>query len=77
MRAQRTLVLAHHVMIRAMSTPASKATAGKSAQRFLLAHELGSLTFGPKRIKDELYSRRQMQKGHRITRVFPSGVYSS
>jgi hypothetical protein len=32
----------------------------------LLAHELGSITFDPKIIKDELYSRRQMQKGHRI-----------
>ncbi len=32
----------------------------------LLAHELGSITFDPKKIKDELYSRRQMQKGNRI-----------
>lgn len=32
----------------------------------ILAHELGSITFDPMRIKDELYSRRQMQKGHRM-----------
>lgn len=32
----------------------------------LLAHELASLTFNPKRIKDELYSRRQLLSGHKI-----------
>jgi hypothetical protein len=32
----------------------------------ILAQELGSITFDPMKIKDELYSRRQMQKGHRI-----------
>lgn len=32
----------------------------------LLAHELGSIAFDAKKIKDELFSRRQMQKGHRI-----------
>jgi len=30
----------------------------------LLAHELASITFDPKRIKDELYSRRQLVTGH-------------
>lgn len=35
----------------------------------LLAHELGSITFDPKKIKDELYSRRQMQKGHHIVEL--------
>ena len=35
----------------------------------LLAHELGSITFNPKIIKDELYTRRQMQKGHRIVEL--------
>jgi hypothetical protein len=32
----------------------------------LLAHELASITFDPKRVKEELYSRRQLVKGHRI-----------
>jgi len=31
----------------------------------ILAHELASLTFDPMRIKDELYSRRQLVSGHR------------
>ena len=35
----------------------------------LLAHELGSITFDPKRIKDEMYTRRQMQKGHRMVEL--------
>ena len=31
----------------------------------LLAHELASITYDPKRLKDELYSRRQLVTGHR------------
>ena len=32
----------------------------------LLAHELASITFDPKRIKDEIYSRRQLVSGQRV-----------
>jgi hypothetical protein len=32
----------------------------------LLAHEVASITFDPKKIKDEIYSRRQLNAGHRI-----------
>lgn len=32
----------------------------------LLAHEVASLTFDARRIKDELYSRRQLLSGHRV-----------
>jgi hypothetical protein len=32
----------------------------------LLAHELASITYDPRRIKDELYSRRQLVTDHRI-----------
>lgn len=35
----------------------------------LLAHEVGTLTFDPKRVKDELYSRRQLLRGHRIAHL--------
>lgn len=30
----------------------------------LLAHELASITYDPQRVKDEIYSRRQLVKGH-------------
>jgi hypothetical protein len=32
----------------------------------LLGHELASITYDPKRIKEELYTRRQLVKGHRV-----------
>lgn len=32
----------------------------------LLAHELASITYDPKRMKDETYSRRQLVTGHRV-----------
>jgi hypothetical protein len=35
----------------------------------ILAHELASFTFDPKRIKDEFYSRRQRISGHRIAEL--------
>jgi len=35
----------------------------------LLAHELASLTFDPKRIKDEIYSFKQRLTGHRIVEL--------
>jgi hypothetical protein len=35
----------------------------------ILAHEVASLTFDARRIKDELYSRRQLLKGHRRERL--------
>lgn len=35
----------------------------------VLAHELASLHFDPRRIKDEVYSRRQRISGHRITEL--------
>lgn len=35
----------------------------------LLAHELASLTFDPERIKDEMYSRRQLLKEQRIIQL--------
>ena len=35
----------------------------------ILAHELASFTFDPKRIKDQFYSRRQRISGHRITEL--------
>ena len=37
----------------------------------LLAHEVASITFDPRRIKEELYSRRQLVRGH-TTRVLSS-----
>jgi len=35
----------------------------------LLAQELASITFDPKRVKDELYSRRQLVTGHRVVEL--------
>jgi len=35
----------------------------------ILAHELASLTFDPWKIKDEIYTRRQLAKGHRIVEL--------
>ena len=35
----------------------------------LLAHELASLQFDPRKIKDEWYSRRQRQAGHRLVEL--------
>ncbi len=35
----------------------------------VLAHELASITFDPMRIKDELYSRRQLTTGHRVVEL--------
>lgn len=35
----------------------------------VLAHELASITFDPLRIKDELYSRRQLTTGHRVVEL--------
>lgn len=35
----------------------------------LLAHELASITYDPKRVKDELYSRRQLVTGHRTVEL--------
>lgn len=35
----------------------------------LLAHELASITYNPKRIKDELFSRRQLVTGHRAVEL--------
>ena len=35
----------------------------------LLAHELASITFDPKRVKDEIYSRKQLVTGHRIAEL--------
>lgn len=35
----------------------------------VLAHELASLHYDPKRIKDEIYSRRQLLSGHRIVEL--------
>jgi hypothetical protein len=35
----------------------------------LLAHELASLTFDPRKVKDELYGRRQRVSGHRVTEL--------
>ena len=35
----------------------------------LLAHELASLTFDPMRVKDEIWSRRQLVTGHRVVEL--------
>jgi hypothetical protein len=35
----------------------------------ILAQELASITFDPKRVKDELYSRRQLISGHRVVEL--------
>jgi hypothetical protein len=35
----------------------------------ILAQEVASLTFDPKRVKDEIQSRRQLIKGHRLMRL--------
>ncbi len=35
----------------------------------VLAHELATLNYDPKRIKDEIYSRRQLLSGHRIVEL--------
>jgi hypothetical protein len=35
----------------------------------LLAHELASIQFDPKKVKDEWYSQRQRQVGHRIAEL--------
>lgn len=35
----------------------------------ILAHEFGSLSYDPKRVKEELYSRRQLHRGHRIVEL--------
>jgi TraM recognition site of TraD and TraG len=35
----------------------------------LLAHELASITYNPKRVKDEVYTRRQLVTGHRVTEL--------
>lgn len=35
----------------------------------ILAHELASLTYDPWKIKDEIYTRRQLTKGHRVVEL--------
>lgn len=43
----------------------------------VLANEIASITYEGKRIKDEIYSRRQLQKGHRIVELTSSSSTSS
>lgn len=40
----------------------------------LLAHEVASLTFDPRKVKEEIWSRRQLASGHRIVELHSSSV---